>query len=36
VSSAFLNSSSGDDEQAFVTVLSLSRTGTIQTESLDI
>lgn len=36
VSSAFLNSSSGEDEQAFVTVLSLSRTGQIQTESLDI
>ncbi|MBU2327499.1 MAG: hypothetical protein KJ755_09140 [Alphaproteobacteria bacterium] len=36
VSSAFLNSSSGDEEQAFVTVLSLSRTGQIQTESLDI
>jgi hypothetical protein len=38
VSSAFLNSSSsgGDDEQAFVTVLSLTRTGQMQPESLDV
>jgi hypothetical protein len=38
VSSTFLNSSSsgGEDEQAFVTVLSLTRTGQMQPESLDV
>lgn len=36
VSSAFLNSSAGEENQTFVTVLSLTRTGQMQTESLDI
>lgn len=38
VSSTFLNSSSsgGEEEQAFVTVLSLTRTGQMQPESLDV
>jgi hypothetical protein len=37
VSSAFLNAASSDDEeQSHVTVLSLSRTGQMQTESLDV